>query len=129
MSDIGAPRHDPVPIGEIATPPFARLPDPAKLFKTRAERLRFLAPSHHLGPYLRFLADLSDIQHPMAGSLPLSHEVVNIISKAILSAAKASSFEEALEIGYRAFSDVSCTEAAKEGISAFMEKRSPRFET
>ncbi len=43
MSDIGAPRHDPVPIGEIATPPFARLPDPTTLFAVRAERLRNLA--------------------------------------------------------------------------------------
>ena len=74
------------------------------------------------------LPDLSDIQQPMAGRLRLSHEVVSIISKAILDAAQASSFEEALEIGYRAFGDVCCTEAAKEGISAFMEKRSPRFE-
>lgn len=69
MSDVGAPRHDPVPIGDISTPPFAKLPDPANLFRTRAERLRFLAGPHHLGPYLRFLADLADIQHSIQDGL------------------------------------------------------------
>ncbi|NIQ38256.1 MAG: enoyl-CoA hydratase, partial [Proteobacteria bacterium] len=35
--------------------------------------------------------------------------------------------EEALEVGYEAFGEVSCTEAAREGISAFLEKRTPEF--
>lgn len=69
MSEIGAPRHDPVPIGEIATPPFARLPDPTSLFKIRAERLRTLAQASHLGPYLRFLADLAEVQHAIQDGL------------------------------------------------------------
>lgn len=71
MSEIGAPRHDPVPIGEVATPPFARLPDPTVLFKARAERLRFLAQTHYLAPYLRFLAGLADIQHSVQHGLAL----------------------------------------------------------
>jgi len=57
----------------------------------------------------------------------LSRDVVDIITKAIQEAASAATLAEALEIGYRAFGQVACTEAAKEGISAFMEKRSPRF--
>jgi FdhE protein len=69
MSDIGAPRHDPVPIGEIATPPFARLPDPTTLFAIRAERLRNLARRSDLGAYLRFLADLADCQHAIQNGL------------------------------------------------------------
>jgi len=73
------------------------------------------------------IPDLSVIEDPMAGNLPLSNEVVGIITQAIPSAARASSFEDALEIGYGAFGDVSCTDAAKEGISAFMEKRPPQF--
>ena len=73
------------------------------------------------------IPDLSVIKDPMAGNLPLSNEVVGIITQAIPSAARASSFEDALEIGYGAFGDVSCTDAAKEGISAFMEKRPPQF--
>jgi FdhE protein len=69
MSDIGAPRHDPVPIGEIATPPFVRLPDPTILFRNRADRFRLLANSHHLRPYLLFLADLADVQHSIQHGL------------------------------------------------------------
>ncbi len=72
---------------------------------------------------------LNPIPNPMAGDLRLSHEVVRIITEAIQRAAEASSFEEALEIGYAAFGEVSCTAAAREGISAFLEKRTPRFES
>ena len=32
MSKVDAPRHDPVPIGEVAQAPFAVLPDPLELF-------------------------------------------------------------------------------------------------
>jgi FdhE protein len=63
MSDVGAPRHDPTPIGEIAAPPFAKLPDPAALFSLRAGRLREVAPSHHLESYLNFLGGLAEAQH------------------------------------------------------------------
>ncbi len=73
------------------------------------------------------IGSVESIENAMAGRLRLSDEVVQIISRAIQGAARAASFEEALEIGYRAFGAVSCTEAAKEGISAFMEKRSPEF--
>ncbi|HVX98740.1 MAG TPA: formate dehydrogenase accessory protein FdhE [Pseudorhodoplanes sp.] len=71
MSDIGAPRHDPVPIGEVSAPPFARLPDPAQLFATRATRLRDLALTHELGPYLNFLGGLAEAQHAAQDGLPL----------------------------------------------------------
>ena len=70
MSKIGAPRHDPVPIGEIATPPFARLPDPGTVFANRSERLRELAQTHELGPYLNFLSGLAGIQHAIQDGLP-----------------------------------------------------------
>jgi len=69
MSSIGVPRHDPVPIGEVAEPPFARLPDPTTLFSARAERLRALANGHALAPYLQFLASLSDVQHSLQEGL------------------------------------------------------------
>ena len=52
--------HDPIPVGEIAKPPFVHLPDPLSLFRARAERLRALAQTHGLRPYLLFLAGLSD---------------------------------------------------------------------
>lgn len=63
MSKAGVTRHDPIPIGEVAEPPFVRLPDPNILFAARAERLANLASGHELSPYLRFLATLAHAQH------------------------------------------------------------------
>ena len=73
------------------------------------------------------IAGVESVERPMAGKLPLSRKVVEIISRAIDEAASAPTFEQGLEVGYRAFGQVACTEAAKEGISAFLEKRSPEF--
>ncbi len=58
---------------------------------------------------------------------PLSREVVGLVSRAIEQAAKATSFAEALEIGYRAFGQSACTAAAREGVGAFLDKRKPDF--
>ena len=54
MSRVGAPRHDPVLIGQIAEPPFACVPDPLTLFAARAQRFRSLAEGHALLPYCVF---------------------------------------------------------------------------
>jgi FdhE protein len=70
MSKTGAPRHDAIPIGEIAAPPLVRLPDPTTLFAARAARFRTLAAHSELGPYLDFLAALSDGQHALQDGLP-----------------------------------------------------------
>ena len=70
MTQVGAPRHDPIPIGQVATPPFARLPEPQVLFAKRSERLRTLAHDHQLKPYLLFLADLCAVQHGIQEGLP-----------------------------------------------------------
>ncbi|MFY9623792.1 MAG: formate dehydrogenase accessory protein FdhE [Rhodoplanes sp.] len=70
MKDAGAPQRDPVPIGEAATPPFVKLPNPATLFSDRAERFAVLARDHALGPYLRFLAGLCQAQHRALDDLP-----------------------------------------------------------
>ena len=64
---------------------------------------------------------------PMAGKQPLSKEAVSIIVETIRDGAAAATFAEALEIGYRGNAEIACTEAAKEGISAFLEKRRPNF--
>jgi len=66
-------------------------------------------------------------EQPMAGKLALSKEAVSIVAKTIKNAAAASSFKEALEVGYKGFGEIACTEAAKEGISAFQEKRQPEY--
>lgn len=69
MSDETA-RPDPTVIGEVAAPPFARLPDPHQIFIDRALRLRALAPSIEIGPYLRFLSDLAEMQYRIQDDLP-----------------------------------------------------------
>jgi FdhE protein len=70
MVKVGAPRHEPIPIGDVATPVFALLPDSLALFARRAERFHHLADSHPLKPYLLFLAGLAEVQHAIAAGLP-----------------------------------------------------------
>jgi len=65
-----APRHDPVPIGEVSAPPFARVPDPLELFVARTHRLRALASGHELAPYLLFLSRLTEAQYRIQDDLP-----------------------------------------------------------
>jgi FdhE protein len=70
MSKAGPPRHDPVPIGEVAEPPFVRLPDPTRIFAERAERFAALASNHPLASYLLFLAALCEAQHKAQDGAP-----------------------------------------------------------
>lgn len=65
---------------------------------------------------------------PAAGKQPLSKEAVAIAADTIQKAASADVLETALEIGYEGFGNIACTDAAKEGISAFLEKRRPNFQ-
>ena len=71
MKKAGTPRYDPVPIGEVARPPFARPPDPLSLFRSRAQRFVALAARHELAEYLRFLAGLAETQHRIQEELPV----------------------------------------------------------
>jgi enoyl-CoA hydratase/3-hydroxyacyl-CoA dehydrogenase len=64
---------------------------------------------------------------PSAGRLPLSKEVISIAIKTIKDGAAALNLSEALEIGYAGFSTTACTDAAREGITAFLQKRKPEF--
>ncbi|GAB3760616.1 3-hydroxyacyl-CoA dehydrogenase/enoyl-CoA hydratase family protein [Ramlibacter monticola] len=57
----------------------------------------------------------------------LSGTVIGIIEGAVREAAAAPTLHAALEAGYRAFGTVACTAAAREGITAFVERRSPDF--
>src|SRR5262245_30587777 len=70
MSGVGDLQPDPSIIGTIAKPPFVQLPDPARMFAKRAERLRSLATGHQLEAYLRFLANLTDAQLRILPGLP-----------------------------------------------------------
>lgn len=73
------------------------------------------------------IAELEPVERPMAGNLPLSREVDIVACKAIKEAAAALTLAEALEISYKAFGEAVCLEAAREGITAFMQKRKPDF--
>jgi FdhE protein len=57
-------------IGDVASPPFARLPDPGKLFIDRTLRFRALAARSEIAPYLNFLAGLSEFQYRIQDGLP-----------------------------------------------------------
>ncbi|MDL2409629.1 formate dehydrogenase accessory protein FdhE [Rhizobium calliandrae] len=61
---------DPTAIGDVSSPPFARVPDLVSLFSARSVRFRQLAEASDLGPYLNFLAGLSQAQHDVQIDLP-----------------------------------------------------------
>jgi enoyl-CoA hydratase / 3-hydroxyacyl-CoA dehydrogenase len=73
------------------------------------------------------IAPIVPADSPRAGKLALSPEAVSIIDSTIINGAAAATLAEALEIGYAGFGAIACTEAAREGISAFSEKRTPEF--
>ncbi len=64
---------------------------------------------------------------PMAGKQILSKEAVTIAARTIQKGAATEDLGEALEIGYKGFGEIACSEAAREGISAFLERRKPEF--
>jgi enoyl-CoA hydratase/3-hydroxyacyl-CoA dehydrogenase len=70
---------------------------------------------------------LAPIEPIAANGQRLSAEVIRIMEQAICDAARASSLAAALEVGYRAFGVSACTEAAREGIGAFQQHRTPDF--
>jgi len=73
------------------------------------------------------IPEISIPDYPMAGKLSLSKEAISIIVKTVKAGAAADSLREALEIGYQGSAEIACTDAAKEGISAFLQKRKPEF--
>jgi len=70
MSRVDTTQPDPSVIGNIAIPPFARLPGPVQIFADRSARFAILAEGHDLAPYLNFLSGLCGIQASIQDGLP-----------------------------------------------------------
>jgi enoyl-CoA hydratase/3-hydroxyacyl-CoA dehydrogenase len=73
------------------------------------------------------IPDIDIPDEPKAGHQVLSKEAVSITMKVIQESGACANFKDALEIGYKGFGEIACTDAAKEGISAFLKKRQPVF--
>ena len=74
------------------------------------------------------LPALDDTAHATsADGQVLSPSVTACIDAGVRAAAAAPSLAAALDIGYRAFGDVACSRAAREGIDAFLARRAPDF--
>jgi len=63
----------------------------------------------------------------MAGKQVLSKEAVTITARTIQEGVATEDLGPALEIGTKGFGEIACSEAAQEGISAFLERRKPEF--
>jgi enoyl-CoA hydratase/3-hydroxyacyl-CoA dehydrogenase len=73
------------------------------------------------------IPDLVVPDEPKAGKQMLSREAVEITARTVQRAADTDDLAAALEMGYQGFGEIACSEAAKEGISAFLERRKPEF--
>lgn len=103
--------------------------DYAKLIKTAVAEVNALeGPIERIADGEVKIAPIKPTEAPMAGKLPLSREVIEIIDKTITRGAAAQTLAEALKIGYEGFGTTACTDAAREGICAFQEGRTPVFD-
>jgi enoyl-CoA hydratase/3-hydroxyacyl-CoA dehydrogenase len=100
-----------------------------ELIQKAAERVRALSgtlplalPALALGD-----ADIPTLEATAADGTPLSQEVVGIILTAVREGIAAPDLASALEVGYRAFGRVAATQAAAEGIGAFLAGRKPDY--
>lgn len=62
-----------------------------------------------------------------ATGMPLSREALGILAEVVNRGAAAESLGAAMEITYQACGRISCIDAPKEGVFAFLEKRKPVF--
>jgi len=95
---------------------------------------RAVARVHALAGRVQALADAPVAVPPFrtgpnraADGRVLSATVIALIEGAVREAAAQPTLHAALEAGYRAFGAVACCAAAREGITAFVERRAPDF--
>ena len=102
--------------------------DPPSLVAAAVARVRALAGQRQPIPDSPVaLPPFADDAGQAAGGATLSRATVALIEGAVREAAAAPTLAAALEAGYRAFGASACTAAAREGIAAFHEQRSPDF--
>ncbi|MBK6393564.1 MAG: enoyl-CoA hydratase/isomerase family protein [Betaproteobacteria bacterium] len=102
--------------------------DPRELVTVAVRQVRSLAglPGNLArGPVA--LPELEPVAPTTANGMALSATAIALMEDAIRGAAAASTLASALEVGYRAFGASACTAAAREGISAFVERRRADF--
>ncbi|MCO5106454.1 MAG: 3-hydroxyacyl-CoA dehydrogenase/enoyl-CoA hydratase family protein [Burkholderiaceae bacterium] len=102
--------------------------DPQSLVAAAVSRVRALAGRRSPipdGPVT--VPPFADDAGQGPGGATLSRATVVLIENAVREAAAAPTLAAALEAGYRAFGASACTAAAREGIAAFHERRSPDF--
>jgi 3-hydroxyacyl-CoA dehydrogenase/enoyl-CoA hydratase/carnithine racemase len=66
-------------------------------------------------------------EKPMAGKLLLSKQALGIVAGVVNAASACDSLDAALEINYQGSGEMSCIDASKEGVNAFLQKRKPEF--
>lgn len=103
----------------------ANYSDLIKSALAEVERLQNNLPTITEGPLA--IAECNPPAKPMAGKLALSTESTSIAARIINQGAEAATLTEALEINYQGAGEISCTASAREGVSAFLEKRKPQF--
>ena len=102
--------------------------DPAELMDAAMEEVHRLQGNlPRISDAAVDIPEISIPETPVAGKQPLSKEAVSITADTVRRASAAGDLETALEIGYAGFGEIACSDAAKEGISAFLEKRKPVF--
>ena len=102
--------------------------DTASLLRQAAARVRALAGKPRAGlDGAVAVPPFEPIEPKAANGQALSREVIGLLEQGVRDAAAATSLGAALEVGYRVFGRVACTAAAREGISAFLERRKPDF--
>ncbi|BBO91917.1 3-hydroxyacyl-CoA dehydrogenase/enoyl-CoA hydratase family protein [Desulfosarcina ovata] len=89
------------------------------------DRLSGQVPRAATGPVS--IPEFTVPEAPNAGGLPLSREALSIVAQLVNEGAAADSLKAAMAMTYERCGDIVCTDAPREGVFAFMEKRKPNF--